>query len=183
MCTNWTVLEPGQKNMKFIFYLCRTKSTSVLPFTDSGFAVTLWHQQPHPLICTIPAIAAFWKALPTFGFPGSDGKVFPCTTTAAVTNAVQWPCFFSEGRTCCWLPFYFEAENYFWMPQGWVTSLSSNLQPQDSVPFVLLLQFYFFRIKEEASEHMLKHLLNVFPFCAEHRLDRNLVLFLPAFRV
>lgn len=40
------------------------------------------------------------------------------------------------------------------MPQDWLTSSGSNLQPQDSVPFTLLLQFYFSRIKEEASEHM-----------------------------
>ena len=110
---------------------------------------------------------------PTFlGFPGGDDKVFPCPTNPAITDAVGWPSLSSEGRTPCWHTFCFEAEDYFWMPQGWLTRPSSNPEPQDSVPFTLLLQFYFFRIKEEASEHI----LNVFPFSAEHRLSRNLAL-------
>lgn len=35
MCINQTVPEPGQKNMKFIFYLCRTTSASMLFLTNT----------------------------------------------------------------------------------------------------------------------------------------------------
>lgn len=37
MCVNQTVPEPGQKNTKFIIYLHRTKSASMLSLTDRGF--------------------------------------------------------------------------------------------------------------------------------------------------
>lgn len=132
MCINQTVPEPGQKNMKFIFYLCRTKSAGVLSLTERGFAVTLWHRQPHRLIFVRPAIAVFWNALPAFGFPGSGGKVCPCPTTAAVTDAVWWPCL----RTCCW-------HVLFWSRKLFLDATRLSHQPEFKFPTTGFSSFCF----------------------------------------
>lgn len=144
-CINQTALESGQKSMKFSFYFGRTKSVSTFSSRDRGCTVTLQDQQPHSLTLAGPAIAGLWKPLPSLRLPQKWWQSLSLLNQchSHQRSGVAQPLL--RRKNPCWHTFCFEAEDYFWMPQSWLTSLSSNPQPQDSVPFTLLLQFYFFK--------------------------------------
>lgn len=154
-CINQTVPETSKKSMKFSLYFRRKRSVSMLFWSNRVCTVSLQDQQSHFLFFAWLPIAGPWKPLLSLWLARSRWQSLSSSHWCCSWWCGGMPGLPSEGRTPCWHVFCFEVEDYFWMPQDWLTSLSSNPQPQDSVPFTLLLRFYFFRKKEEASEHML----------------------------
>lgn len=182
-CINQTVPDPGQKSVKFSFYFWRTKYVSMLSLRDRGCAVTLRDQQPHSLFFARPAIVGLWKPLPSLwllqGWWRSLSSLHQRHSRRR--SGVAQPLLRRKNPLLTHI--LFQSRRLF------LDATGLTHQPEFKSPTTGFSSFYstasvlFLQNKRRSFWTHAEHNLNVFSFCAEHRLSRNLTLCLSAFGV